>query len=232
MRHPALKLIGITLLLITVFTMFSESKILYSLDFSNVNASDPRAWLKDNGFSKIESAAKDQNKLSLSFANNSLIFDAKGKIFAFILNPSLHIDGVKKIKITWGVNSFPEGGSYEKGVRNEALMVYIYFGDKDRDSGSFFIPNCPYFLGLYLNKEDPISKLYTGRHFTEGGRFVCIGNPKIGTTVVSEYNLADGFRSAFPSEKSVPFISGLALEVETSSTGPSDAFIKKIELLN
>lgn len=232
MKHPASKLLGFLLLLTLSYNMFSESKILYTIDFAGVTASDPRAWLKSKGFTKIESAAKDQNKLSLSFSKDSLNFETKGKIFAFILNPSMHVDGSKKIRITWGVNKFPDGASYEKGIRNEALMVYVYFGDKDKDSGSFFIPNCPYFLGLYLGQNDPIGKLFVGRHFTDGGRFVCVGKPQIDATVVSEYNLEDGFKAAFPSEPTVPFIAGLALEVETSSTGPASAFIKKIELLN
>ncbi|MEI6054741.1 MAG: hypothetical protein WCR55_01670 [Lentisphaerota bacterium] len=232
MNLNLIKLLGISLFLINCSLIYSDSKVLYTLDFTNVNASDPRAWLKDKGFTKIESAAKDQNKLSLSFADNSLNFDTKGKIFAFILNPSMHIDGAKKIRITWGVNKFPDGGSYENAVRNEALMIYVYFGDKDKDSGSFFIPNCPYFLGLYLGQNDTIGKIYMGRHFTDGGRFICIGKPQIGATVVTEYNIADGFKSAFPAEKTLPFIAGIALEVETSSTGPANAFIKKIELLN
>jgi len=227
-----MKLLGMLLLFTASYNMFSDSKVLYSIDFSDVNTSDPRGWLKDKGFTKIESAAKDQNKLALSFSDNSLVFDTKGQIFAFMLNPSMHINNAKKIRITWGVNTFPVGASYENGIRNEALMVYVYFGDKDRDSGSFFIPNCPYFLGLYLGQNDTVGKLYTGRHFTDGGRFVCVGKPQTGVTVVTEYNLADGFKSAFPAEKSLPFIAGLALEVETSSTGPAKAFLKKIELLN
>lgn len=232
MRPLSLKFLGMLILFTASCTMFSDNKVLYSLDFTNVTASDPRAWLKEKGFSKIESAAKDQNKLALSFVNNSLVFDTKGQIFAFILNPSMHVDGAKKIRITWGVNNFPTDASYEKGIRNEALMVYVYFGDQDKDSGSFFIPNCPYFLGLYLGQNDTIGKPYTGRHFTEGGRFVCIGKPQTDQTVVSEYNLAEGFKAAFPSEPTLPFVAGIALEVETSSTGPAKAFLKKIELLN
>lgn len=232
MRYSSLMLFGVLLLLTASCTMFSANQVIYSIDFTNVKASDPRAWLKDKGFTKIESAAKDQNKLALSFSDNSLVFDTKGEIFAFMLNPNLHLDNAKTIRITWGVNNFPDGASYKNGVRNEALMVYVYFGDKDQDSGSFFIPNCPYFLGLYLGQNDTIGELYTGRHFTDGGRFVCVGNPKVDETVVSEYNLEKGFKAAFTSEPTVPFVAGIALEVETSSTGPAKAFLKKIEILN
>ncbi|HBM16736.1 MAG TPA: hypothetical protein DD381_10400 [Lentisphaeria bacterium] len=232
MKKPLFKSIGIVLSFIISLSMFAEGKVLYSIDFSNVTSADARAWLKENGFSKIESAAKDPDKLGLYFQNNSLVFDTKTDLFAFMLNPTLHLDTAKKIRITWGVNQFPDGASYDEGVRNEALMVYVYFGDKDQDSGSFFIPNCPYFIGLYLSKADTIDKFFTGRHFTEGGRFVCVGHPKLGETVVSEYNIYDAFKKAFPDVTPVPFVSGVALEVETSSTGPAKAFIKKIEILD
>ena len=110
-------------------------------------------------------------------------------------------------------------------------MVYVYFGDKKLSSGSMFIPNGPYFLGLYLGETDKINNPFTGRHFKEGGRFICLANPKPGETITSEFDLDKGFKDSFGESNTVPFISGVALEVETSSTTPSKSFIKKIEFL-
>ena len=110
-------------------------------------------------------------------------------------------------------------------------MVYVYFGDKKLSSDSIFIPDAPYFLGLYLGESDPLNKPFIGKHFKEGGRFICLANPKPGETITSEFNLDKGFKECFGKDKSLPFVSALALEVETSNTGPSIGFIKKIEFL-
>jgi hypothetical protein len=53
----------------------------------------------------------------------------------------------------------------------------------------------------------------------------------VGETVTSEFDLDKGFKDCF-NQQTVPFVSGIALEVETSSTGPSKGFIKKIEILD
>ena len=232
MKKSLIKFIGGVFFIMIMISAMADSKVIYSIDFTKATDSDARDWLKQHGFSKIESAAKDPDELGLYFQNNSLVLDTKTQLFAFMLNPSLHLNNAKTIRITWGIIQFPNGASYDNGVRNEALMVYIYYGDQNQDSDSFFIPNCPYFIGLYLGQNDTIGKFFTGRHFTEGGRFLCLGNPKLNETVTSEYNIHDGFMKAFPNAGPTPFISGIALEVETSSTGPAKAFIKKIEILD
>lgn len=206
-----------------------RDKILYSLDFSNTfNVSDTKEWLEKQGFD----IKKDPSGLDIYYDKGSLVFDSKEELFFYALKTTtLDIKNAKKIRITWGVNSFPENASYEKEVNNEGLMVYIYYGTVKLDSGSFFIPNSPYFIGLFLSKNDKIGKYYIGRHFKKGGRFVCLGTPKIDETVISEFDLQNGFKNGFGKDKSVPPITGLGLEVETTSSGPAKAFIKKIEIL-
>ena len=208
----------------------AKGEVVYSIDFAQNTKDDARKWLSGKGF-EFQSDAKSQSKLSVSFSNDSLVLDAKKKLFGLIINGSLHLENAKIIRITWGVDTYPKGASYEKGVNNEPIMVYVYYGDKKLSSGSMFIPNSPYFTGLYLGETDKINTPFKGRHFNEGGRFICLANPKPGETVVSEFDLDKGFKGCFGKDKKVPFISGVALEVETSSTGPSKGFIKKIEFL-
>ena len=205
----------------------AQEKNLYTLDFSSISGSDIKSWLKKQGFE----IKKDPSGLTLSYNKGSLVFNTKGQIFSYILNSNLDIADAKKIRITWGVNSFPKNASYEKGIRNEALMVYIYYGKNFMSSGSIFIPNSPYFLGLYLSNSDTMGKYYKGKHFQDGGRFVCVGHPKLDETVSSEFDLQKGFKNGFGEDKTVPSISGIGLEVETTSTGDAKAFIKKIEIL-
>jgi hypothetical protein len=207
-----------------------KEKIVYSLDFAQKTDDDARKWLTDKGF-KFESDAKSQSKLSLAFANDSLVLNAKKQLFGLIINGNLHLDGAKKISITWGVDKHPKGASYENGINNEAIMVYVYFGNKKLSSGNWFIPDSPYFIGLYLGETDKINKPFTGNHFEEGGRFICLANPKSGEIITSKFDLDKAFKECFGKDKKVPFISGMALEVETSSTGPSKGVIKKIDFL-
>ena len=210
-----------------------KEKVLYALDFTKgatakVNA---RKWLSDKGF-EFKSDATSQRKLAVSFNNEALVLQAKEKLFGLIMMKK-RIDNAKKIRIIWGVNKFPKGASYDKKVNNEAVMVYVYFGDKKLSSGGWFglPPAAPYFIGLYLGETDKIGTSHIGRHYAEGGRFICIANPKPGETVTSEFDLNKGFKDCFK-KKAVPFISAIALEVETSGSGPSKAFIKKIEILD
>jgi len=138
----------------------------------------------------------------------------------------------KKIKIVWGVENFPKGANYEKHINNEAIMVYVYFGEKKLSSDSIFIPNSPYFIGLFLGKDEKTDTPFIGNHFKQGGRFMCLANPKLNETVRSEFDLDKAFKKCFGEKMDVPPISGIALEVETSNTTPSRAFIKSIELSN
>ncbi len=212
-------------------TKTGQDEVVYSLDFSQKSKEDARKWLTQKGFS-FESDAKSQSSLALSFANESLVLHAKKKLFGLIINGNLNLKDAKKIKITWAVENYPKGASYDKGVNNEAIMVYVYFGDKKLSSDSMFIPNSPYFIGLYLGEIDKTNSPVIGNHFKEGGRFICLANPKPGETIVSEFDLDKGFKECFGNDKTVPFVSGIALEVETSNTGPSKSFIKKIEIIN
>jgi hypothetical protein len=215
----------------TVKAMPPKGDVIYSLDFAQNSRDDARKWLEKKDF-EFKRAAGSQDRLSLTFAKGAMVLEAKDKLFGLIINGKLHLDYPKKIRITWGVDAYPKGASYEKKVNNESIMVYVYFGNEKMSSGSLIIPNSPFFIGLFLGENDKINKPYIGRYFSKGGRFICLANPKQGETITSEFDLGKGFKECFGKDKIAPFISGLALEVETSSTGPSKAFIKKIEILN
>jgi hypothetical protein len=208
-----------------------KDKVLYQIDFTsaakqNTNA---REWMSKKGF-EFKSDADSKRYLNLSFKNDALNLKAKSGIFGF-MPKVLDVNGASKIKIVWGVNKFPEGASYKKGINNEAIMLYVYFGKEKLSSGNFFIPGSPYFLGLFLGENEDIGKPRIGNHFKEGGRFICLAMPKAGETVTSVFNLSNGFKDSFGKNKDVPYISGIALEIETSSTSATDSFIKKIEFL-
>ncbi|OGV39471.1 MAG: hypothetical protein A2020_02985 [Lentisphaerae bacterium GWF2_45_14] len=205
----------------------ATDEVVYSLDFAKARG-NPVSYLARKGFV----LKKDADDLSLSFKNGALELAPPSPLFGVIINDSIHINDFSKIRIEWGILEYPEGASYEKDINNEAIMVYIFFGDKKLSSDSLFIPNSPYFIGLFLGQHDVSGKMYTGHHFTAGGRFVCVGSPKQGETVTTEFELKPAFKKYF-NQVEVPFVSGISLEVDTSylDNGQSKAFIKKIEIL-
>ncbi|MFB3101461.1 MAG: hypothetical protein ACE1ZM_08465, partial [Gammaproteobacteria bacterium] len=88
------------------------------------------------------------------------------------------------VEIDWGVNKFPEGASYEQGVRNEAIMVFIFMGNEHQPSGSFFITDSPYFVALFLCHGDHrINHPHKSAYFKKGGRYVCVERPAVGQLV-------------------------------------------------
>ena len=205
--------------------------VIYEIDFTAaaIKVDDIRSWMETEGF-LFKSDADSNKKLELTFKNEALNLKAKAGIFA-IMPKELDVVGANKIRITWGINKFPKNASYKNGINNEALMVYVYYGKEKLSSGSIFIPGSPYFIGLFLGENEDVGEIRLGRHFKDSGRFICVATPKVGEIVTSEFDLNKGFNDSFGENKNVPAISGIALEIETSKSGESDSFIKKIEFL-
>ncbi|GJQ22653.1 hypothetical protein BIY37_01695 [Candidatus Brocadia sapporoensis] len=203
----------------------------FSIDFSDYFEGSVKRWLASKGFC-FNGGIRDNRIIELSANKQALSVRTKQPGRVFIFNNSVDLKEFSKVKIEWGIIQYPKDASYEKNINNEALMVYIFFGNVKLPSGCFLVPDSPYFIGLFLSKEDQINKPYTGRYFKEGGRFVCLGNPEPRDTVISEFDLNRAFRLYF--NDAVPPISGISLEVDTSSSkdeGKAEAFIKRIEFL-
>jgi hypothetical protein len=204
----------------------------YLIDFSSYDGGSVEEWLKGHGY-RLEKDAKDRNLLDLSVIDKTFNIEAKGRMIGLILNDSIRLNKVKLVKLTWGINRYPKDVSYSRQVNNEALMLYIFFGSEKISSGHMLIPNSPYFIGLFLCQDDQVNFPYVGRYFREGGRFVCLGKPQPGASVVSEFDLDEAYRSYF--KKSVtPGITGIGFGVDTSKSGDGGraaAFIKSIQFI-
>jgi hypothetical protein len=204
----------------------------YSINFSKYTGGPIEQWIEARGY-KFAQDAKNPKYLQLSITDQVLTLDAKARMTGLILNESLDLQKVKKARLTWGINEYPVDVSYQSKVNNEALMVYFFFGKEKISSGHLLVPNSPYFIGLFLCRDDQVDVPYKGRFFHTGGRFVCLGKPKPGETVVSEFNLDRNFRSYF-GKKQTPNITGIGFGVDTSKAGgqgTASAFVKSIEFL-
>lgn len=233
MMHPlriAVSALGLAVLGISNYGAATAADVSYTKSFSDYKGGPALQWLASKGFS-AKRDADNQNRVVYSSANGALVAETKRQAQAVLLDEANVLD-YSNIRIEWGVDVFPAGASYEKGIRSESIMVLIFFGDKKLSSGSLLIPDSPYFIGLSLCETDPIDKAFTGRYFQAGGRYICIGHPKPGETVVTEYPIAETFKQLFGQE--APDVSGLGVAIDTEATkgnGVAKAFIKSIQFI-
>lgn len=207
-------------------------KVNYFIDFSDYESGSVDNWLTSKGF-KFERDARDHRKLDLDVGENRVILEANWPMFGIMVNEGVDLEEFTSIRLEWGIIKYPEGASWENKVRNEALMVIVFFGYDKMSSGHLLIPNSPYFIGFFLGREEVIGKEYVGRYFKKSGRYVCLGNPIPGETVISEYNLVSAFKREYEKDE-VPLITGVALAIDTTKAkdgGKAGAYLKSIEFL-
>ena len=208
------------------------SKITWVIDFADYAGGSIEAWLHTKGF-RLEHGAEDPAALALSHHAGALVVEAKQPVRGSVVNDQVTLEHVSTIRLTWGIMKYPKGASYARQVNNEALMVYISFGQDEVPSGHVLIPARPYFIGLFLGQEEQLNTPYQGKFFHEGGRFVCVGHPQPYDTVVSEFDLRTAFQTYFD-KADVPMISGISLGVDTFASGEGGtalAYIHRIEFL-
>jgi hypothetical protein len=202
-----------------------------TMDFTDYSSGSVMDWLKGKGF-KSEQDMKDERKIILTSADHALVMEATTQSLGLLVKEENIVD-YSRIRIEWGVLTFPPGASYERGVRSDSIMVYVFFGNQKVSSGSLFVPDSPYFIGLFPCDSDRIDYPYIGRYFKVGGRYVCTDRTKPGATVTTDFAIADAFQRYF--ERDAPLsISGIAIGIDTKSAtadGTAKAFIRRIEIL-
>ena len=223
-------------ILIMVFTALpvwsKGDKLVHVMRFTDYQVGSEENWLQIKGFQFKEDALR-RDRIDLGVGENGLTLEAKRRAFGVMLNESVNVPEFTFIEIDWGVDKFPVGASYEQGVRNEAIMVIIFMGDERQSSGSFFIPDSPYFVGLFLcHGDDRLNYPYVGSYFKKGGRYVCGDSPAVGELVTTRFNLLEAYRTYFDKERDDdPAVSGLALALDTKKAqkgGRTSAFIREI----
>lgn len=200
------------------------------LDFTDGAGQDAWQWLADKNII-FERGAKSRDKTGLTLDSEyGLIVKSLKRGQSIIALKQGYLDNYRDVVVHWGVNEFPKGASYAKGKRNEAIMLQVFFGDKNVSSGSFVVPDAPYFIALHLCENDAINKPEKGRYYHDGGRFVCVAHPKPGETVETRFDLRKAFRDYYGF--AAPPIYGIAIEFDTNGApngGKTSAFVKKVE---
>ncbi len=217
-------------------TSADDGKLVHVLRFTDYEQGSIDDWLRGKGF-QFQQDAQRRHRIDLDVGSSGLVLEAKRRAFGIMSNESVNVPTFTHIEIDWGVNKFPTGASYEQGIRNEALMVIVFMGDERQASGSMFIPNSPYFIGLFLcHGDDKINHPYVGSYFKKGGRYVCTEGPTEGKIVTTRFNLLEAYRAYFDKERDDdPGVSGLALALDTKKAddgGRASAFVREIRFFH
>lgn len=211
----------------------AANEVIHAHDFSGDGTTPSRKLLALRGFD-LAHDLKDEDAISLKHNDGALHILAQEEAFGIMLHEE-DIYGAGRMRLHWGVSEYPEGASYEHGVDNEALMVYVFFGHKKFSSGSMLVPKAPYFIGFYLCRggTDELEVTYTGHYYEKSGSYICVAHPAAGDTVVSDIDLHEEFKKSFGLDEAPP-ISAVSVEVDTTDSdndGKAAAFIKRLEFL-
>jgi hypothetical protein len=205
--------------------------LVYSVDFVGFPGGSVLDWLGTKGFVAKQDAG-NTGRITLAVVDDALVLEARRRALGLLINET-DVAGATRIRIEWGVNAFPPGADYDSGRRSEAIMIHVFFGKTKVSSGSLLVPDSPYFIGLFLCRTGRIHHPYTGRYFKAGGRYVCLQHPNVDEPLVSEFDLAQAFKTYFRLTD-VPTISGFTIAIDTdSATGAATAksFVRRIEFL-
>jgi hypothetical protein len=126
----------------------ADAGVAYAVDFKGYTGGSVLEWLGRKKF-VAKQDTDNKRKTVLSIHDEALVLEAKQRALGLLLNET-DVPGPGRIRIEWGVDAFPLGVSYEKGIRSEPIMVYTFFGKKKVSSGSLLVPDSPYFIGLFL----------------------------------------------------------------------------------
>ena len=205
-----------------------------AIDFGAHGDLSTYEWLEANDFT-LQRHADDPDRIELYHADDALHVRVKRPSFGMAIRP-VEAPQARRLRLHWGVSDYPEGASYQHGVDNEAIMVYVFFGHERLPSGEMFIPASPYFIGFYLCPAgvDDVETPYVGHHYAKTGRYVCVDHPGEGETAVSDIHLDEEFARSFGLDV-MPPVSGMSIEIDTTDSdndGHAAAFLKRLEFLD
>lgn len=211
----------------------ADEKIVHVIDFSGNSNGSAVSWLEERGFE----LQLDAKKLKPRFENDSLVISTDGEmagLFGLKLKQQDFLHNVKRVEIVWGVNKYPQGANWDKGVNSVPIALMLSFGTEKLSSGlPLGIYAAPYFLSPFIGKSEEADRMYVGKLWQEGGRYFCVASgDQTGAVITTDFEIDEKFRAIFKHDKTPP-ITGIAFQCNTNNTqGGAEAFIKKITFLS
>jgi len=202
-------------------------RVVHAFDFTQQPEGEAVDWLRKEGF-ELE---LDARALDPRFGEKGLLLSTD-RSEAGLFARKLSIPAAERIRVVWGVDRYPSGANWEKGVFRVPIAVMVSFGEEEIDSGSFFVPDAPYFISLFLSRNARAGKSYTANYYRKGGRYFCVEcSPPPGKTISTEFDLATAFRKEFDLAK-VPPITSFSFQMNTKDTrGGARAWLSRVEFL-
>jgi len=203
------------------------SKVVYSIDFTGQPPGKAVDWLEQQGFAlRLRAKALDPR-----FTEAGLMLSTDRRL-AGLFARKLDLPRADRIRVVWGVERYPEGANWNEGVYRVPIAVMVSFGEEEIDSGSFFVPDAPYFISLFLGQNADPGKSYVANYYHKGGRYFCVPcSAPVGETVTTEFDLAEAFREEFD-QTEVPPITSFSFQMNTEDTqGGARAFLSRVEFL-
>jgi len=220
-------------LLLCLTNVLADTHVIHTIDFTGQKNGSAVEWLKQNGF-ELELAASELNP---RFENDALVISAHKEVaglFGLTFAQQNYIHNVKRIEIVWGVNKYPDGADWNNGINSVPIAVMFSFGTEKLSSGlPLGIKAAPHFLSPFIGLNEEQDKMYVGKLWREGGRYICVAaGDQSGKTITTDFEVDVRFKAVFNRDKTPP-ITALAFQKNTSNTrGGSEAFIKKITFLS
>ncbi len=228
-RAPWILLAGLGALTLAgpSYSAASPGEVVHTTDFTGQPAGPAIQWLRNEGYElRLDATALDPQ-----FTDQGLTLSTKQQR-AGLFGRKLTVPDARWIRIEWGVERYPDGADWENGIYRVPIAVMVSFGEKEISSGSFFLPNMPYFISVFLSRNAEAGKGYTANYYHKGGRYYCGPcAPRPGETVTTTFDLQGAFREAFAKD-TVPPIKGISFQMNTKdTTGGARAYLRRIEFL-
>ncbi len=203
--------------------------VLLSLDFTTTGP-DARQWLKRHGFILKKDMANDRFIRLAGSKDRGLLISVNQSAFGLAVRRVLDLYDVGRVEVQWGVTRYPQGADWRRGVHREPLMVTLFFGPKVA-ADHFYLPDSPFFIGLFLCKDGGRSIPFIGKSYRQTGRYYCCDDAGANLLSTSTVNIAAAYRKWFATDV-VPPLTGIGIEVDTSdlADGSARAWLKKIVL--
>ena len=168
--------------------------LVYSVDFVGFPGGSVLDWLGTKGFVAKQDAG-NTGRITLAVVDDALVLEARRRALGLLINETDVAGATKESASNRGVNAFRPGADYDSGRRSEAIMIHVFSERPKCPVAPCWSPDSPYFIGLFLCRTGRIHHPYTGRYFKAGGRYVCLQHPNVDEPLVSEFDLAQAFKT-------------------------------------
>jgi len=203
--------------------------VLLSLDFTTIGP-NARQWLKRHGFILKKDMANDSFIRLAGSKEQGLLISVEQSAFGLAVRRDLDLRDVGRVEVQWGVTRYPKGADWQRGVHREPLMVTLFFGPEVA-ADHFYLPDSPFFIGLFLCQDGSRNSPYIGKSYRQTGRYYCFDDAGKNLSSTGIINIAAAYRKWFATDV-VPPLTGIGIEVDTSdlADGSACAWLKKIVL--